>query len=64
MGDVACIQKSCIRCQSTDVKPYGGRWQCLGCGFTFHRDSTDELDENIRREVGCLAHQEERKQRT
>lgn len=41
----------CVRCQAEAPVPYGARFYCFNCGFTFHRDSTDEFEElNRRRE--------------
>jgi hypothetical protein len=41
----------CVRCKSAKVVSYSARNYCLNCGFTFHKDSKDEMDELIRRQV-------------
>ncbi len=43
------VGSECVRCHSRDVKPYGKRFYCLACGFTWHATSTDETDELIHR---------------
>lgn len=46
---IAVVTKRCVRCKSAKTLPYATRFFCLACGFTFHKDSTDENDELIRR---------------
>jgi hypothetical protein len=53
MSAVLAIVKSCLRC-GQETEPYGNRFLCLQCGFTFHRDSESETDELVRREVNSL----------
>lgn len=48
-GEVLAVGP-CVRCRSVDVIEYGfWRRYCIGCGFTFHRESVDEQDELRRR---------------
>lgn len=54
MTKIAVMTKKCVRCKSSKTKPYGARFFCLACGFTFHKDSTDETDEIIRRQVSLV----------
>ena len=54
MTAILSIGLKCIRCRSRKTKPYGARFYCLNCGFTWHKDSTDEMDELVRRQLFFL----------
>lgn len=51
---IALVLKRCIRCNGATVPYAAARFYCLKCGFTFHKDSTDETDELVRRQVSMV----------
>jgi ribosomal protein L37AE/L43A len=39
-------EAKCQRCGTDDVRPYGHRWYCLRCGWTWHQLS-QSLEEEV-----------------
>lgn len=55
VANVTQIVTPCVRCNSTNVKPYGAaRFYCLNCGFTWMAGMRSEVDELANRLLNSL----------